>query len=638
MQNLKISAISINTTPLDFTGNVAILNACIQSKEAKDSDILLFPELSLSGYGCEDAFYRPELWEKAFEKLQSLRQHSIGKIILVGLPIFKEGFLYNCIAVLFDGKFRALVPKMHLAHTGVHYETRWFHSKKEFINEVFLYEGNSIPFGNFIFNFQGSRFAIEICEDSWSNFKPSLWYAENGVDILFSPGASHFAFGKQKVRKTMFSESSRNQNNLVVYTNLNGNESGRIIFEGGSLFVESGKVVKEGDRLFFADFHITSYEYSPERIRASRAKEFRSTSNSISANKIPEIYLESRTTLPFRDERTFSYHLNTFSTNYTEYEEFTKAVSLGLFDYLRKSKTGGYTLSLSGGADSAICALLVKSMVVLAKQERGAGAFISKNIDEKKLLITLYQKTENNSTITETIAAKLAEELGVIHYSISIDSAVQESIQLIEEALGTKLNWKTDDLALQNIQARVRSPLVWLLANINGHLLLSTGNRSEASVGYTTMDGDSSGSVCPLSGVSKEFLLRFLDDIQIGNNRFITPKESIRMLRDTKPTAELRPLAEHQEDEKDLMPYPILQVIEDSLINKGLSEELTLQILKEMFPKESQENLREKISKFKRMFAQSQWKRERLPPGFHLDMYGIDPKSSYRFPILSNES
>ncbi|MCU0824205.1 MAG: NAD(+) synthase, partial [Leptospira sp.] len=273
-----------------------------------------------------------------------------------------------------------------------------------------------------------------------------------------------------------------------------------------------------------------------------------------------------------------------------------------------------------------------------AKLERGATCFSEMGIDEKNLLVTIYQKTVNNSKITEQIAALLSEELQVPHHSISIDNAVKTSVDLIENTIQRKLDWKTDDLALQNIQARVRSPLVWLLANLNGHLLISTGNRSEASVGYTTMDGDSSGSVCPISGVSKEFLLEFLDDIQSGNNRFITPKESIRLLRETKPTAELRPLSEHQEDEKDLMPYPILQKIEECIVHYGLSENETKQRLREAFPKESESSILSKVDRFKKLFMSAQWKRERLPPGFHLDEYGIDPKSSYRFPILSNES
>lgn len=639
MTKLRISAVSINTTPLDINGNFEIIKSAILSSECLDSDIIVFPELSITGYGCEDAFFKSYLWDRALASLEKIQNIPTEKLVLVGLPVYSDGFLYNCMAVILDGKIKAFVPKMHLANTGVHYETRWFHSEPRFLNRTIHLNDHTIPFGNFIFQYKEFSFAIEICEDSWNHLKPSLTYAEQGIDILFSPGASHFAFGKQNVRKRIFLETSRSQNNLIVYTNLNGNESGRIIFEGGSLFCESGNLVREGKRLFYSDYSITNHTTSLELIRSKRAKEFRSSKQNL--NPITRIVLEPRSKKSFtvtdkRESNTSSSELSNLGLS--KYEEFTKAVSLGLFDYLRKSKTKGFTLSLSGGADSAICALLVDAMKNQAKLERGANCFSKMGIDEKNLLVTIYQKTVNNSKITEQIAALLSEELQVPHHSISIDNVVKTSVDLIENTIQRKLDWKTDDLALQNIQARVRSPLVWLLANLNGHLLISTGNRSEASVGYTTMDGDSSGSVCPISGVSKEFLLEFLDDIQSGNNRFITPKESIRLLRETKPTAELRPLSEHQEDEKDLMPYPILQKIEECIVHYGLSENETKQRLSEAFPKESESSILSKVDRFKKLFMSAQWKRERLPPGFHLDEYGIDPKSSYRFPILSNES
>lgn len=647
MPKIKIAAVTLNTTPLDFLGNYEAIKKAIESPEAKEADCILFPELSISGYGCEDAFYKPYVWTRSEEIIEKLKTISKNQIILVGLPVFVGSFLYNCMAVLFGGKVTALIPKLNLANTGVHYERRWFHSESEFLNKTISFASDEVPFGHFIFRTVHWTFGVEICEDSWSVQKPSSFYSLQGIDVLFSPGASHFAIGKQKIRRQIFTESSRNQCNLQVFTNLTGNESGRIIFEGGAIFASAGNLVKEGPRLSFSPFQITSYVFDPMELRAAKARSFRSPKPKEGNREIPSIHLESL--LDEKNQKTHGFSIldkrkeilleeELPSLHLSEYEEFTKAVCLGLYDYLRKSKTKGFTLSLSGGADSATCALLVHTMKEIAKRENGDSIFSSLGIDEKQLLVTIYQKTENNSILTEEIAKTLSEELGYRFYSITIDSAVSTSIQLIESVLGKTLNWKEHDLALQNIQARVRSPLVWLLANLEGHLLISTGNRSEAAVGYTTMDGDSSGSIAPLAGVSKEFLLDFLDDIQNGNNRFISPKESIRVLRNTKPTAELKPLSEHQEDEKDLMPYPILQSIEEKLVYQCLREENCFELLKQEFPWESGETLLGYIKKFKKLFMVSQWKRERLPPSFHLDVYGLDPKSSYRYPILSGET
>ncbi|EOQ96387.1 NAD+ synthetase [Leptospira wolbachii serovar Codice str. CDC] len=645
MPKIKIAAVTLNTTPLDFLGNYESISEAIGSKESKNADCILFPELCISGYGCEDAFYKPFVWTRSEEIIKELKTLTPNQIVMVGLPVFVDSFLYNCMAVLYGGKVVAIVPKLNLANTGVHYERRWFHSESEFLNKTITFAGGQVPFGHFIFQAQNWNFGLEICEDSWSVQKPATAYSLQGIDVLFSPGASHFAMGKQNIRRQIFKESSRNQCNLQVFTNLTGNESGRIIFEGGAIFASLGNLVKEGPRLAFSPFQITTYSFDPMEIRAAKARSFRDPKPKIPTNEISKIQLDSianeKESYVFsvldkrieieKEESSNSLHLSTF-------EEFTKAVSLGLFDYLRKSKTKGFTLSLSGGADSATCALLVTAMKEIAKRENGDSIFSSLGIEEKKLLVTIYQKTENNSTLTEEIAKTLAKELDCQFYSIAIDSAVETSVELIESVLGKTLNWKEHDLPLQNIQARVRSPLVWLLANINGHLLLSTGNRSEAAVGYTTMDGDSSGSIAPLAGVSKEFLLDWLDDIQNGNNRFILPKDSIRTLRNTKPTAELKPLSEHQEDEKDLMPYPILQSIEKKLVFLALGDLDCLESLKQEFPWETTDNLSAYLKKFKKLFMTSQWKRERLPPSFHLDEYGLDPKSSYRYPILSKES
>ncbi|MCW7472774.1 NAD(+) synthase [Leptospira levettii] len=647
MTKSKIAAVSLNTTPLDFLGNFESIVSAIKNKESEDADLILFPELCISGYGCEDAFYRPSLWEKSIDVLNKIKTISPKQVVVVGLPLFVDSFLYNCMAVLYDGKIQAIVPKLNLANTGVHYERRWFHSPQSFTKKRITIGDTEIPFGHFLFAMKNFTFAIEICEDSWSTQKPSLFYNLSGVDVVLSPGASHFAMGKQNTRRQIFKETSRNQNNLQVFTNLCGNESGRIIFEGGAFFTSCGSILKEGPRLHFTPFAITSFSFDPNEMKASKARNLREPNPKPDGNELTTINLkpngqngkESRVNFQILDKRGEEKWENLVSTeSLSPFEEFTKAVCLGLFDYLRKSKTKGYTLSLSGGADSATCALLVSTMVSIAKEENDESIFTKLGLTEKNLLVTLYQKTKNNSPITEEIAKSLSEELGCEYHSISIDEMVSSSVSIIESVKGTKLNWKEHDLALQNIQARVRSPLIWLLANLNGHLLLSTGNRSEAAVGYTTMDGDSSGSIAPLAGVSKEFLLDWLDDIQKGNNRYITPKQSIQMLRNTKPTAELKPLAEHQEDEKDLMPYPILNSIERKLVYLGMEESNVLDELKREFPWERDDNLFGYVQKFKKLFGISQWKRERLPPSFHLDEYGLDPKSSYRYPILSNET
>jgi NAD+ synthase (glutamine-hydrolysing) len=322
--------------------------------------------------------------------------------------------------------------------------------------------------------------------------------------------------------------------------------------------------------------------------------------------------------------------------------EFTQASALGLFDYLRKSKSKGFVLSLSGGADSSSIAVLVAEMVKRGIEELGLDRFTQKigltftpktSNPEKELvgqlLTTAYQGTKNSSEDTFLSARNLAESIGATFYSWTIDDEVNSYTQKIETAIGRKLTWERDDLTLQNIQARSRSPIIWMLANLNNALLLSTSNRSEGDVGYATMDGDTSGSISPIAAVDKFFILNWLKWAEKELDR-----PGLAYVNALTPTAELRPLERVQTDEKDLMPYSVIVEIERLAIRDRRSPADIYLMLKDELDLPN-EILKEYIRKFFRLWSRNQWKRERLAPSFHLDEFNVDPKTWYRFPILS---
>ncbi|MDH5476359.1 MAG: NAD(+) synthase, partial [Cyclobacteriaceae bacterium] len=207
--------------------------------------------------------------------------------------------------------------------------------------------------------------------------------------------------------------------------------------------------------------------------------------------------------------------------------------------------------------------------------------------------------------------------------------AINSYTEKVEHTLGRKLSWEKDDLALQNIQARSRSPIIWMLANIENKLLITTSNRSEGDVGYATMDGDTSGSIAPIAGVDKPFIREWLvwAEQEFGYS-------GLHLVNLQAPTAELRPSEHTQTDEDDLMPYTIMVEIEKLAIGQHQSPV-------EVFNKLKSENLTsthqlaQYIQKFYLLWARNQWKRERFAPSFHLDDFSVDPKSWCRFPILS---
>jgi NAD+ synthase (glutamine-hydrolysing) len=253
----------------------------------------------------------------------------------------------------------------------------------------------------------------------------------------------------------------------------------------------------------------------------------------------------------------------------------------------------------------------------------------------KHWLTTVYQATSNSSNATRNAARSIADAIGAEHYELNVDDIRESYTTKIESALGRTLNWQQDDLALQNIQARVRGPAVWMLANIKNALLLATSNRSEAAVGYATMDGDTCGGISPIAGIDKAFLRRWLCWLEKVGPTGIGPIPALCAINQQAPTAELRPLAASQTDEEDLMPYELLDAIEHQAIGEKRSPAEVLAIVGAAFPQYSPQQLTAWIRRFFSLWSRNQWKRERYAPSFHVDDKNLDPKTWCRFPILS---
>ena len=329
-------------------------------------------------------------------------------------------------------------------------------------------------------------------------------------------------------------------------------------------------------------------------------------------------------------------------------EELTRAVALALFDYLRKSYSGGFVISLSGGADSSACACLVGYMAAAALAELGPEELGSRlshlkwaEVPEspaeltRRLLTCVYQATRNSSQTTHDAARVVAEGLGAQHLELDVDQLVEGYVSLVSRSIGRDLCWESDDIALQNIQARTRAPSVWLLANLRGALLLATSNRSEAAVGYATMDGDTCGGLSPIAGIDKAFLRRWLRWMEERGPEGYGPSPFLAAVNAQQPTAELRPREAGQTDEDDLMPYDVLDAIERAAIRDKLPPLDVWRVVRTQLSDHDPKQLGLWVARFFRLFCRNQWKRERYAPSFHLDDENLDPKTWCRFPILS---
>ncbi|HRJ28176.1 MAG TPA: NAD(+) synthase [Cyclobacteriaceae bacterium] len=599
---IRLAGATVNQTPFDWENNTANILFAIQEAKNKNAKILCLPELCITGYGCEDTFLSEWLSAKAFEELLKIKEYCSDITVNIGLPIRIDGITYNGSCVISNKKILGITLKQNLPNDGVHYEPRWFSPWPSGKAITIHRKDMSIQAGDLIYEADGIRFGIEICEDGWSKEKrPGYKFKERGVQLILNPSASHFAMGKSQNREQEVTlDGSQLFSCVYVFCNLLGNEAGRMIYDGDILIAQKGKLLAQNTRMSFKPVTIITCDV--------------------------DLNQESKSTqLPLTDSKDRN-------------EELTKAVSLALFDYLRKSKSKGFVLSLSGGADSAICATMVAEMVRRASAELGWETFCKQvglqNVYNQKqavqqLLTCAYQATFNSSAATFEAARELSESLGATFYNWSIQQEVDSYTTKIEAALNRKMDWKTDDISLQNIQARSRSPIIWMLANIKQSILLTTSNRSEGDVGYATMDGDTSGSLAPVSGINKTTILEWLRwaEHELGYS-------GLKYVNQLKPTAELRPAERHQTDEDDLMPYTILAEIERHAILFRKSPTEVFHAMKDKFGDNNL--LKSYIKKFFRLWAANQWKRERLAPSFHLDELNVDPRTWCRFPILSS--
>jgi NAD+ synthase (glutamine-hydrolysing) len=638
---IKVATASLNQTPLDWAGNQRRIEAVLRQARAEGVSLLVLPELCTTGYGCEDAFLGPDVAKRAWSMLMELVPQTKGMVVSIGMPVRRRGGLYNTACVVADGRIAGLAAKEHLAGEGLHYEPRWF---KPWPNHQVVQlerDGQSYPFGDVFFDFSGVRVGFEICEDAWVAQRRG---GQDGhaMDIIVNPSASHFAFGRHRVRERLVLEGSRSMAVTYLYANLLGNEAGRVIYDGGCYIAQNGKLLAQSPRLTFDDSVLTAAVVDVEASRTEqvRTTSFQADSTDPGAKRISVNFEFPRASMERTEPSTPPWE----SSEHHKEEELMRSLTLALFDYLRKSHSRGFVLSISGGADSAAVACLISLMVDRALEELGPDRFAEKlslapEANERdwvsKLLCCAYQPTDNSGDVTRDAATAVAEAIGATFYILDVQHIVDAYEHLIGGAVGRPLTWDQDDITLQNIQARARGPSVWMLANMRGALLLSTSNRSEAAVGYATMDGDTCGGLSPIAGIDKAFLRNWLRWLETAGPVGMQPMPALHAVNAQTPTAELRPKGSDQTDEGDLMPYPVLDVIERLAIGDKLPPSDCLEILTSEFSEHDEATLRAWVKRFFQLWSRNQWKRERYAPSFHVDDKNLDPKTWCRFPILS---
>lgn len=659
MKNIRVAAASVNQTPLDWAGNRSRLVSAIAEARAAGAQLVCLPELAITGYGCEDMFFSVGVQQAALEQLGKLLPETKGLAVAVGMPLFYEASLFNAAAMVVDGDVVGFVCKQFLASDGIHYEPRWFRQWPAGVVGQLEWDGRLYPVGDLLFDVAGVRIGFEICRDAWIAERPGGRLARRGADVLLNPSASHFAFGKQATRERFVLEGSRAFGVTYVYVNLLGNESGRSLYDGGVLMAAGGRMVARGRLFSYSDVELTVADFDIHRNRQARGQAFDSQTKVERPGESLQFasldWMDAGPHLVNHVAQPEPWE----TSDQAKFEEFSRAVPLALFDYLRKSRTQGFVVNLSGGADSSAVAVLVHLMVRHGLGELGVHGFVERLGTPRRLAVALetlntedqveiarlftgallacvYQATHNSTDTTRNAAHAVAKAIGAEFFEWDVDIQSEGYVRLVSGAIGRDLLWEQDDLALQNIQARSRAPGAWLLANLRGALLLATSNRSEAAVGYATMDGDTAGGLSPIAGIDKEFIRAWLLWMETTGPDDLGPLPELSAVNAQSPTAELRPHDQGQTDEGDLMPYAVLDAIERAAIrDKQLPGEV-FDVVCSQFMDYDDKQLGEWVVHFFELWCRNQWKRERYAPSFHVDDENLDPKSWCRFPILSS--
>ena len=298
---MKYAGAALNQTPIHWENNIKNIKDIISQAQEANVDLLCLPELCITGYGCEDLFLSEWVAEKALQLVLDLLPLTQNIAVTFGLPVHFKGKTYNSICFVENGKILGFSAKQFLANDGIHYETRWFQAWPGGIKDTIESTGKTYPIGDIIYEVKGKSIAFEICEDAWRENRPGIRYATQNVDIILNPSASHFAFQKTQERRTLIITSSKKFNCTYIYANLLGNEAGKIIYDGEILIADKGKLLAENDLLSFKNTNLLECKENDKPISPK---------------------------------------------NYSKNDEFQKAVSLALFDYLRKAYIKSFSIKV----------------------------------------------------------------------------------------------------------------------------------------------------------------------------------------------------------------------------------------------------------------------------------------------------
>jgi NAD+ synthase (glutamine-hydrolysing) len=536
MRTFRIAMVQMNPTVGDLDGNVRRITAWLREAKKAKADLVAFPELAITGYPPEDLLLKPRFVADNRRALQEVVRHCRGLAAVVGYVSQSDGIdpkparssvvpggaheLYNAAAIIADQKLITTYCKWYLPNYGVFDESRYFHP------------GRRLP----IIRLRGTVVAVNICEDVWLPEGPTGFQAAAGAEVIVNINASPFHLGKSRVREQMLATRARENGVVLTYTNAVGGQD-ELVFDGNSVILDhQGEVIARGkafeEDLIVADLNMEAVARARRTGRKKLLPRLVASAVEVCAAPLPSVQKTRVRTVP------------AVAAVLDPLEEVYRALTLGVRDYVRKNGFTRVVIGLSGGVDSALTAVLA---VDALGAENVWGLFMP----------SPYTSQDSHDDVTE-LGKRLAISVRTIPITTMFDT--------YRHALAETFEGRAPDTTEENLQSRIRGNLLMAFSNKFGHLVLTTGNKSEMSVGYATLYGDMAGGFAVIKDVPKTMVYGLA---RLRNLRSTTPVIPKRTL-DRPPTAELRP---NQKDEDSLPPYEILDPILQAYVEEDRSLE-----------------------------------------------------------------
>ncbi|MDO8523331.1 MAG: NAD(+) synthase [bacterium] len=637
MSNFGLFKVAAAVPPLrvanpEFNAGKIIEFAGIAS--AKGAKLIVFPELSVTGYTAGDLFSQRILLKKSGEALEKIIKSTkiLGSLLIAGAPVEFEGKLFNCAIVISSGKVLAIIPKTYIPGYKEFYEERWFASARDLSSKEINFLGQKIPIGTDILfraNIPGAVFGVEICEDLWGALPPSSFQALGGATIIANLSASNELVGKSDYRRELVSQQSARTLGAYIYAGCGVHESTTdLVFGGHAIIAENGTILKESERfqrngeIIYSDLDIE--HLLTERARTTSFGEAVHESGNKNFRMIDLPHLGSRNLTKL--DRVIDPHpfvpQNAEVLNKRSHEIFSIQAA-GLAKRLESARMNKIILGLSGGLDSTLALLVAVKTCELLKLP-------------KKNIYAYTMPGFGTSNRTKSNAKKLAEALGITLEEINISKGVNAHLAELKHQ-------GAEDVTYQNAQARYRTMILMNKSNQIDGLVLGTGDLSEIALGWCSFNGDHISHYNVNASIPKT-LVKYLVNWASEQKEFVSVKKVLKDILDTPISPELvKGKGEKitQKTEDLVGPYNLHDFFLYHFIRWGSSPKKILFLAKIAFSPlgvlDAKSRYHEKtIKKWLKVFIErffgNQWKRSVMPDGPKVGSVSLSPRGDWRMP------